>query len=105
MYTTSVLTENNYYVLGACSWKMVENPEQGFLTKLSWLPAKFVGNAASIIKALRLPVKCTSNYLFIYAIKAYSSRVEVSILIHYTNSRDASVTAVTTRGSHARALW
>lgn len=84
---------------------MVENPEQGFLTKLSWLPANFVGNAVSIIKALRLPAKRTSNYLFIYTIKAYSCRAEVSILIHYTNSCDASVTAVTTRGSHARALW
>lgn len=69
------------------------------------ITANFVGNAASVIKALHLPAKRTSNYLFIYAIKAYSCRAEVSILIHYTNSRDASVTAVTTRGSHARALW
>lgn len=75
-----------------------ENPEQGFLTKSSWLPANFVGNAAGIIKALRRPAKRISNYLFIYAIKAHSCRAEVSILIHYTNSRNASVTA----HNHAR---
>jgi len=83
---------------------MAGNPGCGSLTRSPLSRARL---RCGVIKALRLPVKRTSNYLFIYTIKACSAHLHagVSVLIRYMNSRDAlPISFCAMRRSHARAL-
>jgi len=82
---------------------MAGNPGCGSLTRS---PLSRAWLRRGVIKALRLPVKRTSNYLFIYTIKACSAHLHagVSVLIRCMNSRDAlPISLRAMRRSHARA--